>query len=305
MVARLSVTPLQVLAGFGLDLLLGDPRWAPHPVRGFGWVAERLESLWRRSRLPPQAAGILFWLSAMAVAYGVVWATLPYGTVYWIWMLLATRSLDVEAALVLRRLEAGDLDGARQMLARIVGRDTARLEEPEILRAIIETVAENLNDAVVAPLFYLALAGPLGMAAYKAANTLDSMCGYRNERYRLFGWASARLDDVANYLPARLTAGLVWLCALLLRYDVRRSVQVTRRDAHRQPSPNAGYPEAAVAGALGIRLGGLNYYGGVASLKPYLGDPLRPPSRECFRQARRILYAAATLMVAAVCGVVA
>jgi adenosylcobinamide-phosphate synthase len=293
----------EVLAGVGLDLLIGDPQWFPHPVRGLGWLAVRLERCWRWTRLPLLAAGALYWVSAVGVAGGVAWITLPWATVFWIWTLVAIRDLDVEAARVLGRLEAGDLIGARAMLAQIVGRDTEELGEPEVLRAVLETVAEGLNDGIVAPLFYLALGGPVGMAAYKAVNTLDSMVGYRNERYRQFGWAAARMDDIANYLPARLTAVMVWLAAGVLRYDARRSVRVTLRDARRQPSPNAGYPEAAVAGALGVRLGGTNYYGGVASAKEYLGDPVQPLGREHFGRARRILYVVAGLMVLVIWGV--
>jgi adenosylcobinamide-phosphate synthase len=133
-------------------------------------------------------------------------------------------------------------------------------------------------------------------------NTLDSMAGYRNERYREFGWASARLDDVANWIPARLTAGLVWVCAMMLRYDARRSVAVTLRDARSQPSPNSGYPEAAVAGAIGVRLGGLNFYRGVASRKPFLGDGGRMPDLAAYAQARRLLYGSSLLMVALAAG---
>ncbi len=301
----MSVTPLEVLAGVALDLTLGDPRWLPHPVRGFGWCVERLEAAWRRTGLPLRLAGSLFWISAVGLSTAAVWATLPYANIYWIWALLAVRDLDVEASLVLRQIDGGDIAGAREMLARIVGRDTANLDEAEIIRAAVETVAENLSDAVVAPLFYLAIAGPAGMAAYKAINTLDSMCGYRNERYRLFGWAPARMDDAANFIPARLTAVLVWICALLPGYGFRRSVRVTLRDGGSQASPNAGYPEAAVAGALGVRLGGLNYYGGTAHEKAFMGDPVKPLSTVSFEGARRILYAASALMVVAVCGVVA
>jgi adenosylcobinamide-phosphate synthase len=300
-----SVTPVELLAGVALDLAFGDPRRLPHPVRGFGWCVERLETVWRASGLPLRLAGALFWATSVAAAAALVWATLPYANIYWIWMLLALRDLDFEAGLVLRRLDARDLPGAREMLSAIVGRDTAHLDEPEILRAAVETVAENLSDAVVAPLFYLALAGPAGMAAYKAVNTLDSMCGYRNERYRLFGWMSARADDAANFIPARLTAALVWICALLPGFGFRRSVRVTLRDGASQSSPNAGYPEAAVAGALGVRLGGLNYYGGTAHRKAYLGDSLQPLTAASFAGARRILYLASGLMVAAVCGVLA
>jgi adenosylcobinamide-phosphate synthase len=226
--------------------------------------------------------------------------TLPWLNIFWIWTLLALRDLDFEATLVWRALERGDLEEARRALAMIVGRDTAGLDEPEILRAAIETVAENLSDAVIAPLFYLAIGGPVAMAGYKAINTLDSMVGYRNERYAEFGWASARLDDVANFAPARVTAVLVWLCAFALGYDSRRSRCVTLRDARSQPSPNAGYPEAAVAGALGVRLGGVNFYHGVRSEKPYLGDAVAPLDGRAFRGSRVLLYATSTLMLLAV-----
>jgi len=287
----------EVAAGVGLDLLLGDPRWLPHPVRGFGRVVVELERFWRWTRLPLRLAGCGLLVVAVGLAIGVVWLTLPWAAVFWIWTMVAIRDLDLEATRVARSLQRGDLDGARERLAAIVGRDTAHLEEPEILRALVETVAENLNDAIVAPLFYLALAGPLGMAACKAVNTLDSMVGYRNERYREFGWASARMDDLIHFVPARLTALLIWVSAMLLGLDARRCLRVTLRDAARQPSPNAGYPEAAVAGALGVRLGGVNWYGGVPSVKPPLGDPVKPLGAESFGQARRILYATSALMV--------
>ena len=301
-------TVAELLAAVALDLAIGDPRWLPHPIRAFGRLVTWLERLYRATRIPLRVAGILFWLTAVAIAAGTVAATMlylprPWIAVYWIFSLLALRDLDFEAALVVRELRRGDLDAARRMLARIVGRDTAALDEKEVLRATIETIAENLSDAVIAPLFYLALGGPVAMAAYKAVNTLDSMVGYRNERYREFGWASARLDDVANWIPARLTAALVWIGALILRYDLRRSVAVTFRDARLQPSPNSGYPEAAVAGAIGVRLGGLNYYHGVASRKPYLGDGGRPLDLAAYSKARRLLYASSLLMVALEAGV--
>ena len=293
----------ELLCGVALDLAIGDPRWLPHPVRAFGWLVVQLERFWRAVGLPLTVAGACFCLTAVAIAAGVTLATLfylprPWISIYWIFALLAIRDLDFEAALVIRELRRGDLPSARRLLARIVGRDTAALEEAEVLRATIETLAENLSDAVVAPLLYLGLGGPAAMAAYKAINTLDSMVGYRNERYRDFGWASARLDDVVNFVPARLTAVLVWTCAALLRYDPRRSVAVTLRDAASQPSPNSGYPEAAVAGALGVRLGGLNYYQGIASRKPYLGDGERPLDFDAYARARLLLYGSSFLMVA-------
>lgn len=299
----MRIAPYELLAGVALDLVVGDPRWFPHPVRGFGWGAVQSERFWRATKLPLRWAGVCFAVSAVGIACGLVWATLPWLNIFWIWTLLALRDLDWEAALVWRALERGDITEARGKLAMIVGRDTAHLEEPEILRATIETVAENLSDAVIAPLLYLAIGGPIGMAAYKAINTLDSMVGYRDERYLEFGWASARADDALNFVPARLTAVLVWICSLMLGYDARQSRRITLRDANSQPSPNAGYPEAAVAGALGIQLGGVNFYQGVRIVKPCLGDALKPLDKRALQSARVLLYASSALMLLVVLGV--
>jgi adenosylcobinamide-phosphate synthase len=296
------VKPWELIAGVGLDLVLGDPRWLPHPVRGFGRLVTLAERVWRRTGLPLRLSGILFWISTVGLAVVIVRLTLPWAAVYWIYALLACRDLDVEAGRVIAALKRDDLEDSRHKLSWIVGRDTAGLAEPEILRATVETVAENLGDAVVAPLFYLALAGPVGMAAYKAMNTLDSMVGYRNERYKEFGWASARLDDVVNYIPARLTAVLIWVSALLPGFDARRSFRITLRDGGSQPSPNAGYPEAAVAGALGVQLGGLNFYQGVPSRKDYLGDAVVPLDRGAFDKVRRLLYVSEGLCVVLILG---
>jgi adenosylcobinamide-phosphate synthase len=290
-------------AAFGLDLLFGDPRGLPHPVRGFGWVVPRLETIWRRAAggIGLRPAGMGFTLTAVALAAGSVWASLRLVSehaallnavaLYWLYSLLAARDLDVEARAVIVALRQGDLPAAREKLSLIVGRDTAHLDEPEILRAVLETVGENLNDGVVAPLFYCGLAGPLGMAAYKAVNTLDSMVGHKNERYREFGWASARLDDLLNLAPARLSALLIWIAAAFLGLDVRRSIRAVVRDAPLQPSPNAGFPEAALAGALRVRLGGINFYQGRPSAKPPLGEAVVALSLDSFPQARRLLYA--------------
>jgi len=303
-------TPTELLGAVALDFAFGDPRWLPHPIRAFGRLVTALETLYRATGAPLRLAGALFWITAVCIATAFVAATMlllprPWIAIYWIFSLLALRDLDLEAARVIRELRRNDLPAARVMLARIVGRDTAALDEREILRATIETLAENLSDAVIAPLFYLALGGPVAMAAYKAVNTLDSMAGYKNDRYREFGWASARLDDVANWIPARLTAALVWICALALRYDVRRSIAVTLRDARLQPSPNSGYPEAAVAGAIGVQLGGLNFYQGVASKKPSIGDAARPLDLAAYSRTRRLLYASSLVMIALVAGVLA
>jgi len=302
--------PYELLAGVALDLCLGDPRWLPHPIRALGRVIERVEAAWRATGLKLRVAGALFWFTVMTVATGfVVVSTLliprPYSYVYWIYALLAIRDLDFQSWRVITAVHAGDLAAARERLSWIVGRDTISLDEPEIVRAAIETVAENLSDAVVAPLFYLALAGPVGMAAYKAANTMDSMAGYRNERYRDFGWFAARADDLANFIPARITAALVCLCALLPGFRFRDAVRVTLRDGGSQPSPNAGWPEAAAAGALGVQLGGVNYYHGNASAKPYLGDPSEPLTAGIFPKVRLMLYATSAVALAFVVGSIA
>jgi adenosylcobinamide-phosphate synthase len=301
---------VELLAGAGLDLLLGDPWWLPHPIRAIGRVISALERPWRASGLPLRLAGAGFWITIVALAAGVVYITLdaaprPWVHIYWIYSLLAIRDLDVQSARVIAALQSDGVEAARAALAMIVGRDTAMLTEPEIVRAAIETVAENLSDAVVAPLFWLVLGGPVAMVAYKAINTLDSMVGYKNERYREFGWFSARADDIANLVPARITAALIWVCAALLGFRFRDAIRIAFRDAGTQPSPNSGWPEAAAAGALGVQLGGLNYYGGVPSHKHPLGDPLVPLSRGAFRCMRVLHYAVSVLAVVLAAGALA
>ncbi len=293
------MTAPQFLAGILLDLAFGDPQWLPHPVRAIGWLASKLEKFWRKTRLPLRPAGLLFSTSVVSLSAIAVRCTLPWLTIYWIYALLAARDLDIESGRVVHALQEADVPKARNNLSMIVGRDTATLNEPEILRATFETVAENLSDGVIAPLFYLAIAGPVGMTAYKAVNTLDSMVGHRNRLYKDFGWASARLDDVANFVPSRLTAALIWVAAALLPgFSARRAFSITLRDGGTQPSPNAGYPEAAFAGALGVQFGGLNFYAGVPSPKPSLGDPLRPLTISLFRQVRILLYTTEALFAA-------
>jgi adenosylcobinamide-phosphate synthase len=306
-----------LLAAVGFDLVLGDPHGMPHPVRAFGTAVTQLETAWRKAArvCGLRVSGILFTLTAVCLAGAFVWLSLQLAsrwswlaaavTVYWIYALLAVRSLDLESWAVIEQLERNGIDAGRRQLAMIVGRDTGNLDEQEVLRGVVETVAENLTDAVVAPLFYFALAGPVGMAVYKAANTLDSMTGYKNEQYREFGWASARLDDLLNFVPARLTVVLVALVALVMRLHAGRALATAWRDARLQPSPNSGYPEAAVAGALGVQLGGLNFYGGKPSAKPLIGESLVPLSAQICGRARGLLYGTAMLSVALTMWVIA
>jgi len=304
----MMVTPAQLCGGLAADLLLGDPRWLPHPVAAIGKWATWMERFWRASRLPARASGIGAWCSVVAVTCGLVYGSLrilpePYVQIYWIYSFLAVRSLDDHAMAVLRALRAGDLSSARTYVGHMAGRDTDRMDEREVTRAMVESVAENLSDGVVAPLFWLIAGGPVGMAAYKAINTMDSMFGHKNGRYLEFGWCAARMDDVANWLPARLTAAVVWVLALAspgLRF--RESVRATLRDAHKQPSPNSGYPEAAVAGALGVQLGGTNYYRGVRAEKAPLGFDHRPLTPAVYGRLRVMLYAVPVLLCAAAVG---
>jgi len=297
-----SATAGELGIGVALDLAIGDPKWLPHPVRAIAALIEAGERL-IRPLFRPRFAGVLVALGVVGISAGVAWFTVRVGgsiaVVYWIFSCLAIRSLDQEAGCVISWLRKGDLKRARRQVAQIVGRDTDALSEREITRAAFETVAENISDGIIAPIFFLIIGGAPAMVAYKAINTLDSMVGYKNEKYIDFGWASAKLDDIANYVPARLSAALIVLVAALLRCRWRQAILVTWRDARLQPSPNAGYPEAAMAGALGVQLGGLNFYFGRPVQKPALGDPVTGLDWRQFTRVRTILYGVSVLAVLA------
>ena len=216
---------------------------------------------------------------------------------YLAWVSLAARSLQQESGKVARELSRGDLPGARLALSYIVGRETAELSETEIVRGAVETVAENTGDGVIAPLFFLLLGGPALAVAYKAVNTLDSMVGYRNERYLEFGWASARFDDLANYLPSRLTGLLMVLAAPICGLSGKNAWRILRRDCRNHASPNSGFPEAAAAGALGVRLGGANRYFGRIIDKPTIGDPSQPLSLAAYGGVVRLMYCSEALLI--------
>src|SRR5579871_2820654 len=285
--------------GFLLDQVLGDPpRW-PHPVRWIGRLIPLLEPPLRRF-CGARVGGIVLLAivtgSTVCFTWGILelagswhpWAWRAAATVL-IYYGLAARSLARETQSVLTPCAMGDLTEARKRLGGIVGRDTDALSEQEIQRACIETVAENTTDGVVAPLFYAALAGPVGLWAYKAINTLDSMVGYRNARYLQFGWASARMDDLATYLLARITYLLISLAAALLYRRGGKALRMGWRDGRKHPSPNAGWAEAAMAGALDVQLGGPSSYGGVVSPKAILGDSGQPLTPTKVRQSIRVM----------------
>ena len=308
-----------VFAGFLLDCLFGDPLGRWHPVALIGRLIPALEGR-LRPRFPQtpageRAAGACMALLTVLAAAGAgaallyaawrvsPWAYFAVGT-FLCWQCLAARCLRDEAVKVVSRLEDGGLAAARRQVGTIVGRDTGSLSEAEVLRAAVETVAENTSDGVVAPLFWMALAGPAGGLFYKAVNTMDSMVGYRNDRYMHFGTAAARLDDAVNYLPARLSALLMIAAAAALPgFDGRGALRVWRRDRRKHASPNSAQTESACAGALGLRLGGDASYFGVVHHKPTLGDPAREIRRDDVRAACRLMYgttAAALLLYAAV-----
>ncbi|MBI1987793.1 MAG: cobalamin biosynthesis protein CobD [Nitrospinae bacterium] len=301
-----TALPLSILLAYLLDLLLGDPRWLPHPVRGIGWAIRQLEALLRASRLNERLAGVLLTVTVVGGAYVLTWGLLRWAEVVHpalgfalstllIYTSLAAKSLCQESMRVARLLENGALEEGRRQVGGLVGRDTQALDEREVTRATIETVAENLVDGVISPLFYAFLGGAPLALAYKAVNTLDSMVGYKNPRYLRLGWASARLDDLANYLPARLAAGLLPLAALLCRQDMRGCWAAIRRDGRKNPSPNSGLSEAGVAGALGIQLGGVNYYGGAPSPKPLIGPRRKPLEVGDIGKANRLMLATSLL----------
>ena len=302
------IAPYIVIVAVTLDLLLGDPSWLPHPVVGIGKLISTQERHLRRLIRNERLAGVLLLISVVGTTALLAFLLLKGASAIHsylgaalaavlAWTCLAARSLQRESSLVAERLIAGDLPGARQYLSRIVGRDTDDLDEAEIWRALVETVAENTSDGIIAPLFYLLIGGPVLGLAYKAVNTLDSMVGYKNERYREFGWASARFDDLANWLPARLTGLLMVLAAPIVGFSAGTAFTMMIRDGGNHSSPNSGIPEAATAGALGVRLGGTNRYFGQPVEKPTIGDPLREPSRESYQGAIRLMYGSLALLL--------
>jgi adenosylcobinamide-phosphate synthase len=297
-------------AGVALDALLGDPRRG-HPVAAFGAAASALEARdYADSRLRGAAHATACVLAAAAPAVLMQRRTrgrpLPElaAAALATWAVTGARSLHHEAERALVAVSENDLELARKVLPSLCGRDPAGLDGGEIVRAVIESVAENTSDAIVAPLLWGAIAGLPGLAAYRAVNTLDAMVGYRSPRYLRFGWASARLDDAANWIPARVTAALTIAVAPLATPEgarpARSALRAVLRDGGRHPSPNAGRCEAAFAGALGIRLGGTNVYGGVSEARPGVGEGRAPDAddaRRAIRLSRSVTVAATGLAV--------
>ena len=288
--------------GYLLDLVFGDPQWLPHPIRAIGFMISRGETLLRRI-LPRHElfAGTLLSITTVLVSY-----LLPFLVLYLLglwnvyvkiaveaffcYQILATKSLRVESMYVYRHLINQDIPGARKALSRIVGRDTETLSQDQIIKAAVETVSENTSDGVIAPMIFLVIGGaPLGFF-YKAVNTLDSMIGYKNDRYLLFGRFAARLDDICNYVPARISGVLMIAAAFMTGFDGKSAARIYRRDREKHASPNSAQTESVCAGALHIQLAGDASYFGKIYHKPTIGDEIRHTEAEDIRNANRLMY---------------
>ena len=307
------MTVWAVLGGFVLDALFGDPAWLPHPVVYMGKAISKLEKF-LRPRLPKTPQGEL--LGGAIVAF-----CLPVGTflltglvcwgaarlhpllglavqMFWCGQALAARGLVQESTNVYKELKKPDLPGARKAVSRIVGRDTAELTAEGVTKAAVETVAENASDGVIAPLLSMLIGGAPLALTYKAINTMDSMLGYKNEKYLYFGRVPAKLDDVANYIPSRL-AGLLWVAAAAFTHnDAKGAWKIWRRDRRNHASPNSAQTESACAGALGVQLAGPAYYFGEYYAKPTIGDALRPIEPEDILRANQMMYVASSFALA-------
>ena len=301
---------IALFGGFLLDLLVGDPHWLPHPIRLIGSLIAKC-SKWNRAELKK---GAQFWrgvaMTILVVCLTAVVAAAILVVGYWLhpfagcimegimtYQILATKCLKVESMKVYEALKKDDLEGARYAVSMIVGRDTQVLDDTGVAKAAVETVAENTSDGVIAPLIYLAIGGPILGFMYKAINTMDSMVGYKNDKYMYFGRCAAKLDDVVNYIPARISALLMIAVSFLpgKAYDGKGAWRIWRRDRRKHASPNSAQTEAVCAGSLGVQLAGDASYFGKIVKKPTIGDALRPVEYEDIKRANGLLYRTAIL----------
>ncbi len=297
----------QIVLALLIDTVVGDPRRLPHPVRLIGRLAAGSENLCRKLVRSERAAGVCAVLLILAATGLGGWGAIRLAalidpragelvSVLIIYSCFAARDLISHSSRVYAALEQDDLAEARRRVGMIVGRDTSELDGQGVVRACVESVAENTVDGITAPLFWAAVGGPIGVLLYKAVNTMDSIFGYKNERYFDFGWAPARLDDLLNWLPARITAVLMVAAARFSRLSAPDAWRIFRRDRHNHASPNAGQSEAAMAGALGFRLGGPAVYFGRPVFKPVIGDDTMSPVPGHIDQANRLAVATTALM---------
>ena len=304
---------LALILGVLLDLAFGDPRFLYHPIRLIGnlivWAEKPFRSVFPKSERGELIAGVCFAVFVICVSAAVpalllflafqisVYAAFAL-EVFWSFQILAAKSLKTESMKVYDALREGDLEKARKAVSMIVGRDTEELTEEGVAKAAVETVAENSSDGVVAPLIFLAIGGPVLGFFYKAVNTLDSMVGYKNDKYLYFGRFSAKLDDVLNFIPSRLSGLLLVAASPFAGLDIQGAWRIFRRDRRNHASPNSAQTEAAAAGALGVQLAGDAYYFGKLYRKPTIGDPGRPVEYQDIRRVNRLMYAAVGLVLA-------
>lgn len=295
---------LSIYIGYIIDLIVGDPYSFPHPVRYIGKLIKITENNIRKiakSDKGLKVGGFFLWFITVGITYLITYAVVKLSSFneivfmlvnsFIIYTTLATKCLKDEAVKIYNVLKTGDLEKSRIQLSYIVGRDTTNLSKQEIIRATVETVAENTVDGIIAPMFYAFIGGaPLAMA-YKAINTLDSTVGYKNDKYMNLGFASAKIDDIANYIPARISVILMTLGSMILGYDYKKCLKISIRDRKNHKSPNCAYPEGAVAGALGVQLGGTNIYFGKSVYKPTIGDKNREIEKDDIVKTNRIMYA--------------
>ncbi len=290
--------------GYLADLIFGDPYWMPHPIRLIGKLIDSTEK-WIRKMTKSDASlkigGVALLLIVVGMTYIVSFGILKIAfgiSIYlgltlealMIYQILATKCLDVETAKVRKELEKNDMKKARAAIAMLVSRDTEMMDREDIIKAAVETMTENIVDGIISPMFYIAIGGaPLGFA-FKAVNTLDSMVGYKNDKYLNLGWASAKFDDVVNYVPARITAVLVIIASFILKLDYKNAYYILKRDKRNHSSPNSPLSEAPAAGALRIQLGGKACYFGEISMKPTMGDPIEVPETKHIIMASHLMY---------------
>jgi len=305
-----------ILCGSALDLIAGDPHWLYHPVRLIGHLISDLEKGLRKL-FPKTPSGERIAGGVLALAGGILPASVAALLLFAVcqisrtagfvleilldYSLLAARSLYDESEKVRRELIKPDLPAARRAVSMIVGRDTQNLDEDGVTRACVETIAENTSDGVLAPLFYLMLGGPVLGWMYKSINTMDSMVGYQNDRYRFFGTAAAKTDDLANYIPSRISALLIIVSSALLGFDAKNAWRVWKRDRRNHKSPNSAQTESAVAGALNVRLAGDAYYFGKLVKKPYIGDENRKIEMKDIGRAQKLMITSSVLGLLLVC----
>ena len=298
---------IEITLGFLLDLIIGDPQNPIHPIRIIGSLCKVTEKLFRSLlKKSLKIAGLLTWITVVTIVFsfnyfllkGVYTINNFLGIILsaiMIYFCISTKALKVEGLKVVKYVIKDDIEGARKQLSYIVGRDTKNLDKEAILKAVVETVAENMSDGVIAPLFYAGIGGAPLAFLYKAVNTMDSMFGYKNDKYIEFGYFSAKLDDVFNYIPARLSGYFIVIASFVLGLDYKNSFKIYKRDKNNHSSPNSAHPEAAVAGALNVQLGGANYYFGKLVEKPTIGDDIDKIDIDKVNKTNNILYLSAIL----------